>query len=133
MEIKRCITCQGEFRVRFSRSLQKYCSRRCVKWGNQTGEKNPNWKGGITDERRRARVKAYVGKFPERKRAHAAVGRALKDGRLEKPESCQVCGCVGKVDAHHADYYRPLVVSWVCRKCHAKEHEWQRPRGTSAF
>jgi hypothetical protein len=32
------------------------------------------------------------------------------------------CGVVGAVQAHHADYARPLDVSWLCISCHRDIH-----------
>lgn len=58
-------------------------------------------------------------------RAHAAVTRALLTGELVRPGVCELCGepPVGKskIEAHHADYAKPLVVLWVCRKCHRRQ------------
>jgi hypothetical protein len=49
--------------------------------------------------------------------ARSQVRYALKKGILKR-EAC-ICGET-KVEAHHADYKRPLDVMWVCRKHHKK-------------
>ena len=54
---------------------------------------------------------------PERARAHNAVARALRSGKLVK-EPCEVCGAV-RVHAHHDDYSKPLEVRWLCPLHHA--------------
>ena len=46
---------------------------------------------------------------------------ARRSGRL-KPSPCEMCGAP-KVHGHHDDYTRPLVVRWLCQKCHAALHE----------
>ena len=46
--------------------------------------------------------------------------KALKEGRLKKPNNCQECGCESKIEGHHQDYFKPLSVLWLCRKCHGK-------------
>jgi ribosomal protein S27AE len=64
-------------------------------------------------ERRRA-------KHPEKYKARTMVANAVRDGRLIK-QPCIKCGNL-KVQAHHADYSKPLDVVWECRKCHLEEH-----------
>ncbi len=74
---------------------------------------------------RREREKVYNKRrrerHPEKYKARAAVGNALRDGRLTK-KPCENCGDP-KVQAHHEDYARPLDVKWLCFKCHREgEH-----------
>jgi ribosomal protein S27AE len=59
-------------------------------------------------------------KFPERRAARVAVGKAVNAGRLVK-QPCESCGNV-KAQAHHDDYSKPLEVRWLCTPCHAAEH-----------
>ena len=65
--------------------------------------------------KRRAGVKAKL-------RARGAVKRALARRILVRPSACERCGTEGRVQAHHADYRRPLEVTWICRTCHGQEH-----------
>lgn len=77
-----------------------------------------------------------IKRHPEKERARSAVSHAIKHGRLRRPEICPNCGEPAGVDAigrslmqaHHADYSRPLEVEWLCQKCHiyGETHE-QRP------
>lgn len=63
--------------------------------------------------------------------AHAARGvteRAIKNGRLVRPDACQQCGRGAHIDAHHEDYSKPLDVVWLCRKCHARADAARRRR-----
>lgn len=57
---------------------------------------------------------------PQKYRAHLAVQRALATGELVK-SSCEICGDP-TVDAHHANYARPLEVRWLCRQHHVRLH-----------
>lgn len=57
---------------------------------------------------------------PERLAARQAVFYAVKSGRLTR-QPCRVCGSTQRVQAHHADYARPLDVEWLCFK-HHREH-----------
>lgn len=57
------------------------------------------------EQRRRANARAYANVYQRR-------------GRLT-PQPCAVCGA-GDVVKHHADYGRPLDVTWLCRPCHRR-------------
>ena len=74
------------------------------------------------DERNRDKKRAYLAEWearnPIRRRAHTAVNRALKDGRLIRPEACERCASTGRLEAHHPDYLKPLDVEWLCVRCH---------------
>lgn len=52
--------------------------------------------------------------------ARWAVAKAIKSGKLFR-EACSICGEI-KSQAHHTDYSKPLLVVWLCRKCHIIEH-----------
>ena len=58
----------------------------------------------------------------EKARAHAAVTRALRSGRLTRPKNCEACGNEGAIHAHHEDYERQLDVQWLCPSCHKCLH-----------
>lgn len=57
-----------------------------------------------------------------KRRAHAAVHRAVVAGRLVRPDVCYLCGGGGDIQAHHEDYSRPLDVVWLCASCHSERH-----------
>lgn len=57
--------------------------------------------------------------------AHNAVKVALRDGVLVKPATCSACGEEthrNRIHAHHEDYSKPLVVRWLCARCHRALH-----------
>src|SRR5688572_30008790 len=56
-----------------------------------------------------------------REYARAESQRALRDGRLTRRD-CEHCRSE-KSEMHHPDYRKPLVVMWLCRKCHIREHQ----------
>ena len=64
-------------------------------------------------------------------RAHDITEKAIQRGLLVRPDVCQACGGDGRayrdgrhpIQAHHADYNRPLDVMWLCQPCH---HDWHR-------
>ena len=51
-------------------------------------------------------------------RANGLINMRIRRGRLIRPDRCEQCGRLGKVDAHHADYAKPAEVQWLCRPCH---------------
>ena len=60
-------------------------------------------------------LKELAKEASDRHYARSKVTNAIKNGSLKK-EPC-FCGSV-KVEAHHADYSRPLDVIWCCKKHH---------------
>ena len=60
-------------------------------------------------------------KNPEARKAHNAVARAKRNGKLI-PLPCEVCGSIYRIHAHHDDYAKPLEVKWLCAKHHIRLH-----------
>lgn len=56
---------------------------------------------------------------PDRARAQQTAGNALRDGKLTKPTLCEGCGLPKRLEKHHHDYSKPLLVVWLCKPCHA--------------
>lgn len=64
--------------------------------------------------RRKNRQKVY---------ARRAVWRAIKAGKLLKPDKCNNCKVKCVPEGHHADYSKWLEVTWLCLKCHLSTHK----------
>lgn len=83
-------------------------------------------KDRIARPERRAQQVRYQRKrraaHPEKYAANSAVHNAIRDGKLIRPDSCEMCGSADKIQAHHHDYNKPLDVVWLCYKCHMAEH-----------
>ena len=58
-------------------------------------------------------------------RAHGTVARAISNGLITRPSRCSNCENYVDVEAHHADYSKPLEVSWLCKLCHEHLHRLQ--------
>lgn len=71
--------------------------------------------GREADHRARARNPEFM---RLKKKVRWLVSCAVKRGDLIKPDSCQECGNIGEIEAHHDDYNRPLDVRWLCLECH---------------
>ena len=60
---------------------------------------------------------------PAKTKARNTLNKAIRDGRLKRPDRCSRCGKQGLIEAHHADYSKPLEVEWLCTICHQAETE----------
>lgn len=66
--------------------------------------------------------------------ARTKTAKAIKSGKLIRPEFCTSCKTGQPVEAHHPDYNKPLNVMWLCRKCHRqwhKKHGYQKKVGNT--
>jgi ribosomal protein S27AE len=83
-----------------------------------------------TDEGRiagnRAKIKWTESNAIKRGASHV-VNNAVRDGKLVKQSVCSVCGAGGRIHGHHDDYAYPLVVRWLCSKCHT---DWHKKNGS---
>ena len=73
----------------------------------------------------RAKV-AWTKRNPVKRQAASAVGNAVRDGKLEKPDACEECGSGGRIHGHHCDYSKVLDVMWLCPACH---NDWHKKNG----
>jgi hypothetical protein len=68
-------------------------------------------------------VKRWREANKEKHAAHLAIQGALAQGKMVRPDCCSQCGKACVPDGHHDDYSKPLVVRWLCRKCHVNHHQ----------
>lgn len=58
-----------------------------------------------------------------RQQVHNELQKALNHKLIAKSHICEVCDKqVQRIEGHHADYFYPLDVLWLCTKCHASVH-----------
>ena len=62
----------------------------------------------------------YRMKFPNKKAAQGALGKALLAGKVVK-HACFICGDEN-TEGHHPDYDAPLDVVWLCDSHHKQAH-----------
>ena len=109
---KECLNCLKFFEVRQSWSHVKYCSRKC--WTKtRSGDKNPNWKGGITGQDQEERNR---------------FNREVRDLVFQRDDyTCQVCYIRGVI--LNVDHIKPWAkypdlrfsmenCRTLCRPCH---------------
>lgn len=76
----------------------------------------------------------YRGGRTASSRAHDLLEQALKDGVVQRRDTCETCGKKpppfkdgrSAVQAHHDDYNKPLKVRWLCQPCHHACHREHR-------
>lgn len=54
--------------------------------------------------------------------AHCKLARAIRIGKITKPNQCERCDSTEHIHGHHEDYSKPLDVVWLCPDCHGKRH-----------
>lgn len=127
--MKTCSRCkQRKSRADFYRlttkadGLQNYC-KPCSKAARKEYYRTANGYEAIAESNRhsrRADRRRWRRQLPKRKRAHDAVYRATKAGRLQR-QPCEACGAQD-AEGHHDDYDKPLDVRWLCARCHGRQH-----------
>lgn len=83
--------------------------------------KSPEFLAKAREYNRKYYRKTVKKQLPMRQ-AHKMVMYALKLGIMKRPEKCENCGLIGKVEGHHDDYTKPLDVKWFCKGCHSRHH-----------
>lgn len=78
----------------------------------------------VKDRARRLKNdKIYVEKNRIKVRARRLFQYHLDAGNISKPKKCSKCPSILQLEAHHEDYSKPLVVLWLCNKCHVIIHK----------
>lgn len=106
-----CKECVRERARKYSRSQQ---GREHDKQRNKT-KKRKEW---LIEYQRKRRKK-----FPKRNWARGVLNRSVRNGDIDKPEMCEVCNSVKKLEGHHDDYNKTLEVRWLCGGCHRSLHD----------
>lgn len=74
------------------------------------------------DRKRGARSGFNVSKDPTKMRARSKAIRAIRSGKIPRPERCAACAERTRLHAHHDDYTKPLEVIFLCPVCHKERH-----------
>ena len=76
---------------------------------------------------RKIRNDQYKKNHPLRFSARTIVAYEISKGQLFRPLLCESCDQTGKIHAHHSDYTKPLLISWLCEPCHKQWHRENKP------
>ena len=69
-------------------------------------------------------AKLHKKRYPEKVRARDILRKAVYEGRILKPNTCEICMKKSvKIEGHHEDYSLPYNVKWLCVKCHRNLHK----------
>jgi hypothetical protein len=110
--VNKCIKCtKKDVMLHRSKNLEK------VRAYDRERGKLPHRKKGCSDRNTRTRKQDPV---PSRARLRAS--RAVRSGKIKRPELCSVCQAKGRLEGHHDDYLKPLQVIWLCVICHRQLH-----------
>lgn len=68
--------------------------------------------------------KKWIANNKLKRLANQVVNNAIQRGQLAKSYVCEQCNkTASRIHGHHDDYAFPLVVRWLCPKCHTKWHK----------
>lgn len=71
-------------------------------------------------------MRRYAAANPEKRKAQRSANKAVRQGRLIRPNQCSSCGKSCVPEGHHPDYSKRLEVIWVCIECHREIHRAMR-------
>lgn len=95
------------------------------KWRQENPERFDGYRKTWNDKNKDHKylyVQNYRINNPIKYNAHRQVRYAVVTGELVSPNQCSACGANDCIVAHHDDYSKPLLVRWLCQKCHIEWH-----------
>lgn len=104
---KSCTRCGAPSDLKRYFGRRKYAYPYCKKC---KAEYMRDWRKGRAlspEARRKDNCRSYAGQY-------------LRRGKIKR-EPCKSCGS-SESQMHHPDYTKPLLVEWMCRPCHLREH-----------
>jgi hypothetical protein len=126
--VAECQYCHKSFPTSTSeqrRGYGKYCSRSCgLRGRDQSGDNNPNWKGGVSTDNYRYKLR-QLKKHPQEMKARQVAYHAKRRGKI-LPQPCYICNSP-TAEMHHSDYSKPLEITWLCRDHHRELHQANSP------
>ena len=112
-----CIPCNGIYKKDYERRTGYH------RIYQRTYSKQPYVKDRINLKKREYRQKPEV---KIKNMARWYTNHEIRAGRINR-EPCAICG-MKQAEAHHKDYYEPLLIVWLCPDCHRKAHLTQADR-----
>lgn len=125
------------YRINHRKEHAKYQRRYRNKYREKVNQLAREWRLRNPEKVKETRRRAYLKRRKPKRirksvpspeewikiRARQSVRLAVKQGKIIKKETCEVCGSNRFIQAHHDDYSFPLDIRWLCAKHH---QEWHR-------
>ncbi len=98
--------------------MKEYLRSWALEHTDEIREKRRVWR-----EAHRGEIRVYAKQWQRVKgkthESHVVARSLARRTPIRKPEHCEHCAAVSKrLEKHHADYSRPLDVTWLCKPCH---------------
>ncbi len=134
MDVKTCFKCgEDKPRTEFYKHPQmadghlgkcKVCTKLDVKIDRQTNPRVREYDRERANLPHRMALRHKVctewnRRHPEWRKATLVANRAVRDGKLIAPTHCEGCNLPKRLEKHHPDYSKPLLILWLCKPCHA--------------
>lgn len=124
---ERCKPCSTKYQAEYRLKNKQVINKAIALCKEKNPEKYRNIYKKLA-EKNKEKVKASMDKWliknKKQRFANVTLCNAVRDGRIEKPSNCSMCGVIDeKLHGHHDDYNKPLDVRWVCVKCHHEIHK----------
>jgi len=122
---KECGTKSQKPITEIKRGGGRFCNVKCAaaynsKKRDTTGENNPNFKGGISQDTYHYK-KIQKERYPDKVRAREKAGYERRKSRQDR--ACEICGQTGEgIHDHHDDYAKPKETRPLCRRHHDRLH-----------
>jgi hypothetical protein len=89
-------------------------------------------KGRVRTEAQIEVILEYKQEHPDRVKINQKTGRAVRGGKIIRPEICSKCHKKAKIQAHHFNYDHWKNFIWLCASCHKLEHNFLKTNVPSA-
>lgn len=108
-----CRGCHRRTQAAYRKANQDRRTKVCGAWAARNPERVARYRA------------ASLARNATQLRANKTLQRAVRTGKIVKPSHCSRCQNPTerwRLHGHHEDYSQPLVVTWLCHRCHMHLH-----------
>lgn len=121
-----CIAFEKDRRIKKSIEIKKYEKNRAnLPHRIEARKKYRETESGKLSHKKA--IKKYRYLYPLRRAAHQIIANAIARKKIIKPDNCSICNSTKKIESHHDDYTKPLLIRWLCETCHKEWHRNNAP------